>query len=115
MIDSLSSSADRPPFDAPWQAQAFAMTVRLHEVGCFTWPEWSQALSAQIHAPEPGGDSGGRYYECWLAALEVLLAEKGIVGADDRALRKDAWEAAVRATPHGEPILLAAAAQPGQN
>ena len=28
-----------PVFREPWEAQAFAMTLSLHERGLFTWPE----------------------------------------------------------------------------
>jgi hypothetical protein len=29
-----------PVFAEPWQAQAFALAVRLSEQGYFTWKEW---------------------------------------------------------------------------
>ena len=35
----LPRDADGPVFRAPWEAQAFALTVRLHEAGVFTWSE----------------------------------------------------------------------------
>jgi nitrile hydratase accessory protein len=91
------------PFDAPWQAQAFAMTVALHEQGLFTWPEWTAALSDAL----TGSDTdGAAYYECWLAALETLLDRKlGTTDADRTALAQ-AWRRAAEATPHGRPILL---------
>ena len=37
-----------PVFQAPWEASAFAMTVRLFEEGHFTWPEWTDQLSTEI-------------------------------------------------------------------
>jgi nitrile hydratase accessory protein len=97
-----------PVFREPWQAQAFAMAVRLHEAGHFTWPEWAAALAAQIQAAQAAGDRdlGDTYYEHWLAALEHLVTAKGLVGADELARRKDAWAEAARATPHGKPIEL---------
>ena len=39
-----------PVFKAPWEAQAFAMTVKLHERGVFTWREWAAALAAEFRA-----------------------------------------------------------------
>jgi nitrile hydratase accessory protein len=90
------------PFDAPWQAQAFALTVALHEQGLFTWPEWTDALSGALAHDE--ADAG--YYACWLAALETLLDRKlGPTGAERTALT-EAWCRAARATPHGHPIRL---------
>ncbi|MEE1557214.1 MAG: nitrile hydratase accessory protein, partial [Alphaproteobacteria bacterium] len=40
-LPSLPRDEDGPVFDEPWQAQAFAMTVWLHEQSHFTWPEWA--------------------------------------------------------------------------
>ena len=34
-----------PVFNEPWQAQAFAMAVTLHEAGYFSWSEWSDRLA----------------------------------------------------------------------
>ena len=33
-----------PVFAEPWQAQAFALAVRLSEQGHFTWKEWAELL-----------------------------------------------------------------------
>ena len=41
--------ADPKPFDAPWQAQAFALVVALHERGVFTWAEWAETLGAAVN------------------------------------------------------------------
>ena len=94
-----------PGFAEPWQAQAFAMTVKLHEVGVFTWPEWTAALGAEIKAAG-GDDTSGHYYDLWLAALEKLVEAKGVMTRPERLERRDAWDAAARATPHGQPIEL---------
>lgn len=90
-----------PVFAEPWQAQAFAMTVALHERGLFTWPEWAAALSARIKA-----DEGAEYYACWLAALEDLLGAKQPGSGAELAALAAAWQRAAHATPHGQPIRL---------
>ena len=97
-----------PVFREPWQAQAFAMAVRLHEAGHFTWTEWAAALAEQIRAAQAAGDPdlGDTYYHHWLAALERLVAARGLVTEGELAARKDAWDQAARATPHGAPIEL---------
>ncbi len=89
------------PFAEPWEAQAFAMAVKLNERGVFTWTEWAEVLGAELRRrPEQP------YYECWLAALERLAEAKGLMTMAERQARIDAWDRAARATPHGKPIEL---------
>jgi hypothetical protein len=68
-------------------------------------------LGEQFKAAAARGepDDGSRYYEHWLAALETLVAKKGLADAAALHRRKNAWEAAYRATPHGQPVELSAA------
>jgi nitrile hydratase accessory protein len=97
-----------PVFAEPWQAQAFALAVKLSEAGHFTWTEWAQALGAEIAAAAARGepDDGSQYYHHWLAALERLVTAKGLTDAASLAARKEAWADAFRHTPHGEPVAL---------
>jgi nitrile hydratase accessory protein len=95
-----------PVFAAPWQAQAFALAVHLHAKGVFTWPQWADALAAEIRAAG-SADDGARYYEHWLAALEKLVAAQGATDAAALQARAQAWRRAAAATPHGKPIELA--------
>ena len=90
-----------PVFAEPWQAEAFSLTVSLHERGLFSWSEWAETLSREI-AAAPEAD----YYLCWLAALERIVAEKGLATATELETRRDDWDRAARATPHGQPIVL---------
>ena len=108
-LPGLPRDADGPVFREPWEATAFALTLRLHAAGHFTWAEWAQTLSAEIKAAQAAGDPdlGDTYYRHWLAALERLAAAKGLADADSLAQRKDAWRAAYLATPHGQPVRLA--------
>ena len=96
---------DGPVFAEPWQAQAFAMTVKLHQQGAFTWPEWARALGAELAAAGEN-DSADNYYSHWLSALEKLLDSKNIITTSERETCKAAWDKAARTTPHGEPIVL---------
>lgn len=81
------------------------MTVALHDKGLFSWGEWADALSAEVKRPSAATD-GHDYYEHWLAALERLLASKGLAAKSDVDAMAEAWERAAHATPHGRPILL---------
>lgn len=109
-IPTIPRDPDGPVFREPWEAQAFAMTLALHEQGLFAWTEWTDALSTAIKDAQAAGDpdNGERYYSHWLVALERLVADKGI--ADPTTLNRvgDAWRRAADRTPHGDPIVLEA-------
>lgn len=111
---SLPLDEDGPIFAEPWQAQAFAMTVRLSAEGHFGWPEWVQYLSAEIATEQgrTGGEAGDlldTYYRQWLAALEKLVADKGLASKVEMVGRKEDWRRAYLNTPHGQAIDLSAA------
>ena len=97
-----------PVFAEPWQAQAFALAVELHDAGHFSWDEWAETLGREIKAAQARGDpdDGSTYYRHWLAALRSILSGKGLVGEDDLEARKAAWAEAYAETPHGEPVTL---------
>ena len=100
--------ADGPVFREPWEAHAFAMTLTLHQRGLFTWPEWAAALAAEIKRAQQAGDpdTGETYYRHWLAALEKMVAQKGVASVDTLTRYRDAWDHAADRTPHGKPIEL---------
>ena len=76
---------DERPFREPWEAQAFAMTVKLHEAGHFTWSEWAATLSEEIAAAQDrrDPDEGQTYYHHWLRALERMVVTKGLIEPDE--------------------------------
>src|SRR5262245_52167853 len=84
-VPSLPRDDSGPVFREPWEAQAYAMTLELYRRGLFTWPEWAATLGKEIKRAQDKGDpdTGTTYYHHWLAALERLVAEKGIT---DRAV-----------------------------
>jgi nitrile hydratase accessory protein len=102
-VPGIPRDGDGPVFGEPWEAQAFALAVALHERGLFTWPEWAAALEKEIRR---GHDAGEDYYRHWLAALERLVAEKQVTDAATLARYADAWGRAAQRTPHGTPIEL---------
>jgi nitrile hydratase accessory protein len=107
-LPRIPRDEEGPVFAEPWQAQAFAMAVRLSEQGHFTWKEWAAALAAELKAAEDRGepDDGTHYYEHWLATLERLVAAKALSNPTEMLARKEAWADAYRHTPHGKPVAL---------
>jgi nitrile hydratase accessory protein len=97
-----------PVFAEPWQAQSFALAVRLSEQGYFTWKEWAATLAEELKAAADRGepDDGSRYYEHWLAALERLVTSKQLANSAELLQRKEDWADAYRHTPHGSPVEL---------
>jgi nitrile hydratase accessory protein len=107
-VPGVPRDDDGPVFRAPWEAQAFAMALSLHERGLFTWSEWAAALAEQIKRAQAAGDpdTGETYYQHWLATLEHLVAAKGVTTPQVLHRYRDAWDHAADRTPHGKPIEL---------
>jgi nitrile hydratase accessory protein len=107
-VPSIPRNAEGPVFAAPWQAEAFALALQLHERGLFTWTEWAATLGDEIKKAQAAGDpdTGETYYHHWLATLERIVAVKGLADAATLARTRDAWERACERTPHGTPIEL---------
>ena len=81
-IASIPRNDEGPVFREPWEAQAFAMAVKLNEQGIFTWTEWAEQLSREIE--QAGADDDPtNYYMHWMSALEKLVASHGLVSADE--------------------------------
>jgi nitrile hydratase accessory protein len=95
-------------FAEPWEAEAFALAVKLSEHGHFTWKEWAATLADELKAAADRGevDEGSNYYQYWLAALEKMLTAKGLVNRAALDTCKEAWADAYRHTPHGNPVEL---------
>lgn len=108
MLPQMHRDDGGPVFAEPWQAQAFALAVKLSEQGHFTWKEWAAALAHELKVAADRGepDDGSRYYEHWLAALERLVTAKGLADSSALVARKEAWTDAYRNTPHGVPVAL---------
>ena len=108
VVPGIPRDAEGPVFRAPWEAQAFAMALALNERGLFTWGEWAAALADEIKHAQAAGDpdTGETYYRHWLAALERMVADKGVASRETLARTRDAWDHAADRTTHGQPIEL---------
>ena len=69
-------------FAAPWEGRAFGIAVALNEGGAYEWGEFQRRLAEEIAAADDS-DDGGLYYERWLASLERLLVERGMVTREE--------------------------------
>jgi nitrile hydratase accessory protein len=107
-VTSIPRDDEGPVFHEPWEAQAFAMALALHERGLFSWTEWAATIADEIKRAQAAGDpdTGETYYRHWLNALERLVAEKGVADGKTLARYRDAWDHAADRTPHGKPIEL---------
>ena len=107
-VPGIPRDDDGPVFRAPWEAQAFAMALSLHERGLFAWSEWAAMLGEEIKRAQAAGDpdTGETYYRHWLATLERMVAAKGLAASDVLSRTRDAWDHAADRTPHGAPIVL---------
>jgi len=110
VVKSIPRDDDGPVFREPWEAQAFAIALSLHERGLFTWNEWAATLADEIKRAQASGDpdTGETYYRHWLATLERLIAAKGVASLETQHRYRDAWDHAADRTPHGSPIELRA-------
>jgi nitrile hydratase len=78
---AVDPERDEPVFHAEWERRVFALTLAVGATG-----EWN--LDASRFAREslpPGVYLSKSYYQIWLAGLERLLAERGLVGPDEIA------------------------------
>ena len=97
-----------PVFSEPWEAHAFAIAVKLSEMGLLKWSEWSDALAEEIKKAKEQEllDFGNTYYQFWLSALETILLDKNILKKSDLKSRIEQWRSAYLSTPHGKPVKL---------
>jgi hypothetical protein len=107
---SLPRDAKLPVFEEDWQGHAFAMVMALYQNGHYDWAQWDDYLGPQIKSPAYYGESqpeeppiaggsnrnaflaacdedGANYYHYWLAAMEELLHDIGLVSKDELEAR----------------------------
>ena len=72
---AIVEEPDEPPFHADWERRVFALTIAL---GASGW--WNIDMSRFAREDRPPADYLAKtYYELWLAGLERLLAERGVL------------------------------------
>ena len=63
--------AGEPVFAEPWQAQAFALAIKLSEAGWFTWVEWAAALAQEIKTADAADVKEGALRTMALATMST--------------------------------------------
>jgi nitrile hydratase beta subunit len=72
---------DEPRFHAPWEKRALAMTMNSSAAG-----GWNGDMSRSAKETLPPADYLRlSYYEIWIAGLSKMLAQRGMVAADEIA------------------------------
>jgi nitrile hydratase beta subunit len=70
---------NEPPFHAEWERRAFALTLAMAMPG-----GWNIDMSRAARENRPPQDYLSKsYYEIWLAGLERLMSERGLVERDE--------------------------------
>ena len=97
-----------PAFDEPWQAQVLAMVDTLIAKGTIEATAWSDSLGNELKKAQLSGASDNitTYYKAVLQTLEQLLDQNTDISGSDVSNKRDAWEQAYLATPHGQPVKL---------
>jgi nitrile hydratase accessory protein len=104
----LAAADGEPAFEEAWQAQVLAIADTLVQQRMFSAGAWSEALGAALREAEADGEEDNQqtYYRAALTALESLVAEHSEIDLQAMQGKREAWERAYRATPHGLPVVL---------
>jgi nitrile hydratase beta subunit len=91
--------ADEPAFHAKWEGRVFALTLAAGRAG-----QWNIDMGRFARENRSPADYLSKsYFELWLAGLETLLAERGLVSAAEIAASR----------PLGEPAKVSGILQHG--
>jgi nitrile hydratase accessory protein len=82
-------------FEAPWEGRAFGIAVALNEQAVYPWRSFRDALVGHIASDEASARDTS-YYERWLASLETLLLDQGIVTQEELEARHAEYESGER-------------------
>jgi nitrile hydratase len=75
----IAPEKDEPVFHASWERRAFAITLAMGAPGGWNIDQ-TRAAREGLHPAEYLAKS---YYEIWIAGLEKLMAERGLVTLDE--------------------------------
>jgi nitrile hydratase beta subunit len=75
----VTPEPDEPVFHAAWERRAFALTLAMAAPGGWNIDQ-SRAARESLH---PAQYLAKSYYEIWLAGLEKLMVERGLVSSEE--------------------------------
>lgn len=107
---AVQPEAGEPVFHEQWEREVFAAVIALMAQGVYNLDEFRHGVERIGHAHYLEGS----YYEHWLAAAELLLREKGLIGEAEWAARLREVRADLdrhRGEPAGDEQLAPALAQ----
>jgi nitrile hydratase accessory protein len=90
-LDGLPRKNGELVFKAPWEGRAFGMAAVLAKQEGFEWNAFRRQLVAKI-ADHPDAP----YYTSWLAALERLLLDRGVLSTEELGQRQAEYESMER-------------------
>jgi nitrile hydratase subunit beta len=70
----IQTDGDEHPFHADWEARVYALNAALISRGVYNLDEFRDAIERM----PPQDYLAASYYERWLAAVEMLVREKGV-------------------------------------
>jgi nitrile hydratase accessory protein len=70
-------------FSHLWEGRTFGMAVTLSDQGVYPWRDFRSSLIEVISACDASGDTRTPYYERFLAALENLAVERGLLAREE--------------------------------
>ena len=77
--DPVKPEPDEPPFHAEWERRAFAITLAMGRPG-----GWNIDMSRFAREDRPPEEYLSKsYYQIWLAGLERLMLERGLIAPDE--------------------------------
>jgi nitrile hydratase beta subunit len=75
----VDPESNEPPFHAEWEKRALALTLAMGMPG-----GWNIDMSRSARETIPPAEYLAKsYYEIWITGLEKLMAERGLVSADE--------------------------------
>jgi nitrile hydratase accessory protein len=101
-VTALPRQNGEPVFEEIWQSRAFGIAVALYNQGKYPWENFRDGLAEQIKPEDckflesSGTTPEFHYYDHWVATLEKLLLERGLLSQQEIEQRKTEFKTGQR-------------------